>query len=170
MVTASFLGSFFGLLAAVSAQAGDDPDTNVQVWAAVAYIINGESTPSLLSETSVLTPEGAQQMQRQGAAFRTRYLSGNSTSSNGTSKAPIQSMSIDAIDNTELDIFSGADEWMTSGALAFMQGLYPPKTNTATGDLGHDYVYGTNTTDFPLNGYQYPQIRTVSDADSRSIA
>ena len=48
--------------------------TGEKVWAAVAFINHGERTPVIANLRTVLTPEGAQQMLRQGTAFRARYI------------------------------------------------------------------------------------------------
>ncbi|KYK61751.1 hypothetical protein DCS_02894 [Drechmeria coniospora] len=152
------------LLLAVAAVSADDGD-NVRVWAAVAYVNHGESTPLLGGLQTVLTPEGAQQMQRQGIAFRSRYLN------NGTQ---IQGINVVAIDNLQLNISSQTDDWVAASALAFMQGLYPPDVMAllAAGggtDLGLNLVAGSNTTDYPLLGYQYPRVRTLSNETSASL-
>ncbi|PNY27949.1 Heterokaryon incompatibility protein 6 [Tolypocladium capitatum] len=165
------------LVANVSAQAGDDSNANVRVWAAVAYINSAERTPIIGGLQTVLTPEGAQQMWRQGSAFRNRYLTGGSNSSssaNNTGAATIQNMAKDALDNRQLTILSQADEWVAAGALAFIQGLYPAKTDAfvdeAGGkDLSHDYASGGNVAEYPLNGYQYPKIQTLTTQDSSSV-
>ncbi|PHH89276.1 hypothetical protein CDD83_6362 [Cordyceps sp. RAO-2017] len=156
-------------LTVVSA-AGAEPD-DVKVWAAIAYISHGERTPAMSDLQAVLTPEGAQQMWRQGAAFRTRYLT---RTGNGTDMAPIQDIAVNAIDNSQLTVLSRTNEWVAAGAMAFMQGLYPPDEEAllvAAGgeDLSHDYTIGANSTDYPMKGYQYPSIRTVSNQDSSSV-
>lgn len=117
---------------------------------------------------TILTPLGAQQMYKQGAAFRRRYLTLDATDF-------IQGMETEAIDNGQLDVYSQTDEWVVAGATAFMQGLYPPAavtfSDTAGGqDLAHNYVGSKNATDYPMGGYQYPQVETLSYLDQRSIA
>ncbi|KAM4060641.1 histidine phosphatase superfamily (branch 2) domain-containing protein [Hirsutella rhossiliensis] len=148
----------------------DDSNQGIRVWAAAAYITHGERTPPMGGLQTILTPEGAQQMWRQGSAFRSRYLTGGA---NGSQSA-VQGMARDAIDNAQLSVLSQADEWVAAGAMAFMQGLYPPKTDVYVGAaggqvLGHDYADGRNTTDYPLEGYQYPWILTVPPQESSSI-
>ena len=162
------LAAAAALVANVAAQAGGDSNANdnVRVWAAVAYINSGERTPLLGSLQTVLTPEGAQQLWRQGSAFRDRYVTGNNTA--------IQNVAQDAIDNRQLTVLSQADEWVAAGALAFMQGLYPAQKGVfldAAGgkDLSHGYANGSNDTEYPLNGYQYPKLRTLSIEERSSI-
>ncbi|KFG87062.1 putative histidine acid phosphatase [Metarhizium anisopliae] len=166
MISTSSLVAVCGLLVHVAAQTA-----NSTVRAAVVFVNHGETTPNLVSDHVILTPNGAQQMQRLGAAFRSRYLGGNAsntTSSNSTDTAPIQSLSTDSIDNTQMAIMAAMQEWSTSSAAAFMQGFYPPSPDTSY--VGHNLVLNSNTTDYPLNGYQYAQIITYPNSDSNSVA
>ncbi|KAJ4222215.1 hypothetical protein NW759_006635 [Fusarium solani] len=156
----------------VAAQSNSD-----KVWAAVAFVNHGERTPIISDMRTILTPEGAQQMWRQGTAFRARYLrnSVNDSDFDGIQTAYIQKLNIDVIDNDDVDILSQTDEWVSAGAMAFMQGFYPPSPNaydaTAGGeDLGLNLDLGDNNTEYPLNGYQYPNIRTASYMDPSSTA
>lgn len=167
------LAAAAALAANVAAQAGDDSNADTRVWAAVAYINSGERTPAIGGLQAVLTPEGAQQLWYQGSAFRARYLTGGGNGP-GANNTAIQDMAKDAIDNRQLTVLSQADEWVAAGALAFMQGLYPAKTGAfvvgAGGqDLGHDYPGGSNVTEYPLNGYQYPKIQALTAEDSSSV-
>lgn len=114
-------------------------------------------------------------MLNQGTAFRARYLSGgvNSTEWKDFERAYIQHMNMDVIDNSDMDIISQADEWFTAGALAFMQGLYPPVTEAwddASGfrDIAQNFLESENDTAYPLQGYQYPNINTWGIADPQS--
>ncbi|CAM1510460.1 Fc.00g007950.m01.CDS01 [Cosmosporella sp. VM-42] len=168
------VGLAVALVASVSAQTEDNGET---VWAAVAYINNGETTPLAGDLNTVLTPEGAQQMMRQGTAFRARYLRNgvNSTEYKNVEKAYFENLNINVIDNSDLDIISQTFEWVNGGAMAFMQGLYPPESdswdsNTGGSDIAHDYAEGDNVTNYPLNGYQYPNIQTYGSLDPQSVA
>ena len=115
-------------------------------------------------------------MYAQGQAFRTRYLggkslSGNSSDDSAIGSALIQNIGTGAIDNDQLAVYSTDDQWISGGALAFLQALYPPAAadfNPLAGGSGfaHNYVDGTNTT-YPMNGYQYPNIQTLSSLDTR---
>ncbi|UKZ81947.1 hypothetical protein TrVFT333_009726 [Trichoderma virens FT-333] len=158
-----------------SAQSDDVP--NAKVWAVVAYINHGEKTPTLGGLNTVLTPMGARQMWRQGSAFRNRYLgTENSTLfSNSTGNYTIQGISKDAINNADLTVLSQTDEWVAGGAVAFMQGLYPATTdafNSLAGGqvMAQDVLSSTGPIDYPLGGYQYPSIETMSMSDSGSVA
>ncbi|KAK7429581.1 hypothetical protein QQZ08_003961 [Neonectria magnoliae] len=162
----------FALAAGVRAQS-----SNERIWAVVAFINHGETTPLMSASDTVLTPEGAQQMLRQGTAFRARYL-GNVSDSNydGIETAYIQDMNNDLIDNTVLDLTSRTDQYVSGGAMAFMQGLYPPSSDAFENDadlieMARDYSQGgDNLTDYPLDGYQYPNIRTLGILDPMSTA
>lgn len=163
--------------ASVSTRPSDDDD-DVRVWAAVAYITHGEKTPSLGHLQEMLTPEGAQQMWRQGRAFRARYI--NATEHLGdserevTGKAPIRGIDANVIDNTLVDVVAAEDEWVVGSALAFLQGLYPPITNSYNKLGGGDDLArrldgsASETIEFPLSGYQYPNLQTLSSCDSES--
>ncbi|KEY69690.1 hypothetical protein S7711_03176 [Stachybotrys chartarum IBT 7711] len=163
------------LLAAVNAQATSD---NARVWATVAYIIHGEKTPSLSNLNQILTPQGAQQMLRQGEAFRSRYLISDSSRRNSSTadvidSAPIQDISEDTIDNDHVAVFSQADEWASASAFAFLQGLYPPNEdslNSGAGgsDLANSYAENTTNVNYPLGGYQYPRVLSLSRRDRLS--
>ncbi|KAL7943855.1 heterokaryon incompatibility domain-containing protein [Trichoderma barbatum] len=159
----------------ISAQSSDR--LNAKVWAVVAYINHGEKTPSLGGLNTILTPMGARQMWRQGSAFRNRYLGTQNSSSfsNSTGNFMIQGIAKDAINNDQLTIMSQTDEWVAGGAMAFMQGLYPPTTNKfnslAGGDeMAQDVLSSSGPIDYPLGGYQYPNIETLSMSDSGSVA
>lgn len=156
---AAVLGAF--LSTAVAQSDSDKSSSNPKVWAAVVFVNGGESTPLLGGLQPVLTPEGAQQMFRQGAAFRSRYLTGS-----GSSKAPIQGISQDAINTDDIGAISTSDYPIFSGASAFFQGLYPANSdafNPAAGGsmLANNFPTSPNVS-YPLNGYQYPNIMTMS--------
>lgn len=159
----------------ISAQSSDKP--NAKVWGVVAYINHGEKTPTLGGFNTALTPIGARQMWRQGSAFRNRYLGteNSTTFSNSTGNYTIQGIAKDAIDNDQLTIMSQTDDWVAAGAVAFMQGLYPPTANSFNNlaggqEMAQDVLSNTGPIDYPLGGYQYPSIETLSLSDSASVA
>lgn len=141
---------------------------NEQVWAAVIFVNHGESTPALVGSSRILTPTGAQQMQAQGDLFRKRYIT-----SGDSSATVIPDMSKVAIDNSQVGVSSLSNSWVSAGATAFLQGLYPPSTGAIASpgdlDLSHNLAATGNTTSYPLNGYQYPNIKTYSVGDVGSI-
>jgi len=79
----------------------------------------GERNPEILEGASNLSPLGALQLHDAGFEIRNRYISSNST-------YPIQGLSEDVIENDQIQVSSTDDEYISSGAMAFMQGLYPP--------------------------------------------
>ncbi|KAH8203755.1 hypothetical protein TruAng_002048 [Truncatella angustata] len=145
------------------------------VWSAFAYVLNGERTPFHGPGAShgTLTSIGAQQMYSQGSLFKTRWLTTLSGSeSNVTTNAQIANLETSAIDNSQLWISSSRDEFVAAGALAFVQGLYPPsKQSFASNNGGIEAAVLANGSliDFPLDGYMYPNIRTLSVSESESV-
>lgn len=148
-----------------------------KVWAAVAFINHGETTPATLR--TVLTPEGAQQLWRQGTAFRARYIPDgvNNSDYENIQTAYFQDLKPDVIDNDDLEIMSQPDEWVSGSALAFMQGFYPPAPNAFDNSTGGETIAvnlasSDNKTEYPLDGYQYPKIQVpgISDPEYASYA
>jgi hypothetical protein len=168
---------FFFLFISTSGQATSS-SSGETVWAAVAFLVAGEHTPTLgpwpSSSSSILTPAGAQQMLHQGEAFRTRYIlhqdDDDGSSSAVVPRAQIRNISRDALDNAQLSILAaGKDHHVVAGALAFMQGLYPPANAVANSIISLDAVAGDVVVEYPLVGYQYPAIRTAGVLDEESI-
>ncbi|KAM0284533.1 hypothetical protein ACHAQH_001899 [Verticillium albo-atrum] len=157
------------LTATASAQATQNGPT---VWGSVAVIMNGERTPLRGGLASTITPQGAQQMFSQGAAFRARYIGGENTDEN-ISRALIRGIERDTIDNSQLTILTNTDVHTIAGATAFMQGLYPPVDGEFLDDAGGvSLAYDATTdnyTEYPLDGYQYPAINTLSTLEESSI-
>jgi hypothetical protein len=148
-----------------------------KVWAAVAFINHGEITPPETQLRTVLTPEGAQQLWRQGTAFRARYIPDgvNNSDYEGIQTAYFQDLKPDVIDNDQLEIISQADQWVSGSALAFMQGFYPPAPNAFDDSTGGEEIAvnlasSDNKTEYPLNGYQYPNVRIPSFYDPEYTA
>jgi hypothetical protein len=168
------------LVAALFASAGaqsPNASPNSTVWAAVAFVMYGERTPLKGPFASILTPTGAQQLLAQGSAFRARYLSGNqalnTTQNKITTRAPIQGIGRNAIDNGQLSVLANTDTHVAQGALAFMQGLYPPIISAFPDDVGglnvsQSAITGAFT-DYPLGGYQYPIVNTLSVLEETSV-
>lgn len=156
-------------LPAIRAQSTSD-EAGVRVWAAVAFINHGDKTPYYSSNDEVLVPEGAQQLWRQGAAFRARYLNKTSEgTSSSVTAAPIQGISAESLENVQVDVTSGDEQWIVAGALAFMQALYPPVTGSVTNDMARNLASnGSDLIEFPLDGYQYPLVQALSSLDKNS--
>jgi hypothetical protein len=147
------------------------------VWSSFAFVLYGERTP--LSGPGLgagsLTSTGAQQQLSQGSLFRARYLTNGTLTgaqSNITDNAPIIGIERAALDNSELSIYASTDDYVTASALAFLQGLYPPVSAAfATNNGGMDAAVLANGSliDYPLNGYQYPNIQSMSLEEPNSV-
>jgi Histidine phosphatase superfamily (branch 2) len=102
-----------------------------------------------------------QQALSAGSAMRTRYIQG--LGNNITGSFPIAGISTYSIDNTQLQILTADEDYTAASAQAFMQGLYPP--------LGVFYkddnilLANGNLVEYPLQGYQYATIDTISSLD-----
>ncbi|KAJ4032925.1 hypothetical protein NW761_010181 [Fusarium oxysporum] len=171
------LSKLFAALPLAHGVIAQSAGTGEKVWAAVAFINHGERTPVIANLRTVLTPEGAQQMLRQGTAFRARYIPDgvNDTDYQSIQIAYLQNLKPDVIDNDDLDIITKTDEWVSTGALAFMQGFYPPSPNAFDNSTGGEEIAvnlasSDNKTEYPLDGYQYPSIRAPGYYDPESTA
>lgn len=166
MATLALVVSLAALIVSSSGQSNDE-----RVWSSVAYIYHGERTPARggVSTTPSLTPFGAQQMFAQGSAFRARYLvDDNTTDESVATSALIQAIEPLALDNSQTSAISTNDSYISTGAIAFMQGLYlPANLNVAqsAGGLQAAVLANGSIIEAPLNGYQYPSIETLSTLD-----
>jgi hypothetical protein len=137
-----------------------------QIWGTVIYSQYGERTPYILPETNTLTPLGAQQMFQNGEFYRSRYVDPPSDASKG-----IQQMNPYELNVDQVEIWSTVDQFVIASAQAFMQGLYPPledSSNHTFLDSESSLANGSNI-EYPLSGYQYPQIYTASKLDMNNI-
>ncbi|KAL3421544.1 histidine acid phosphatase [Phlyctema vagabunda] len=139
-----------------------------KTWAAVSFVYHGEKQPM----TGALTTTGAHQLYDAGAVIRARYMGSsssadeNATATTVTQSNPINGLSASAIDNQQLYLLSRNDDYVAASAQAFMQGLYPP---TAVRGQGSQVLADGSLLSFPLDGYQYASIGTVSVLDFNSI-
>lgn len=149
------------------------------IWSSVGWILHGERTPYYSKNPDnppSLTTMGAQQMFSQGSMLRARYLD------DGTSDQPDKEAGIDresivgiqknAIYNSQIDIISTTDSFIFGSALAFMQGLYPPIEQAfgkSSGTIDGAIIANGSLVNFPLGGYQYPNIKTSSVFDPADI-
>lgn len=145
------------------------------VWSSFAFVMYGERTPYRSEVLSSLTPYGAQQLYEQGQFFRSRYLQ-NLTASNpgnaSSDNAPIVGIEGIALDNTQFAVYSDTDSYITGSALAFMQGLYPPATQAFAknnGGLNSSVLADGDLINYPLDGYQYPNVQTLALYDPNSV-
>ncbi|KAI0007506.1 phosphoglycerate mutase-like protein [Xylariaceae sp. FL0662B] len=145
------------------------------VWSSFAFVLHGERTPLRGKLEPSLTPLGAQQLYSQGQLFRARYLSNSSLSdadNSLTTNSPIVGLEREALDNTQLSVSSSTDSFVTGSALAFMQGLYPPVTQSFAynnGGVNASTLANGTQINYPLDGYQYPSIQTLSATDPNSV-
>jgi hypothetical protein len=133
------------------------------VWSVVTYTYHGEKTPALFPGPYDLTPLGANQVYEAGQVIRDRYISGVANSSKITTSAIINGISQSAIDNSQLVVLSTDDPWISASAMAFLQALYPP-SNSIVVDL-ESMLGNSSLAQYPLEGYQYPNIETLSVLD-----
>ncbi|XMA17212.1 hypothetical protein WAI453_010003 [Rhynchosporium graminicola] len=136
-------------------------------WAAVTYTYHGEKTPDFSPSTPRimdLTPLGAQQLYDAGTGLRNRYIISMNISQD---TIPIMGISVHDLDNGQLDVVSMKTPYVAASALAFMQGLYPPyKDVERDGEMARGEG---GRFEYPLNGYQYPSISTLSELDFNHI-
>ncbi|KAA8566054.1 hypothetical protein EYC84_008659 [Monilinia fructicola] len=97
--------------------------------------------------------------------MRDRYL--NSTATQLTLGFPINGLSDPYIINNQLQVWSAGDEYVLASAQAFMQGLYPPVPGVGQG-MSNILTNGS-LINFPLGGYQYPNINSMSEMDYNYI-
>lgn len=142
-----------------------------RVWSSISWVYYGDRTPFVsITNPATLTPLGAQQLRNQGGAVRDRYLwrTRVGPGDDGDDIAPITGISRNAIDNSQLNILSTTDSYVVGSALAFLQGLYPPVTQAfpnAIGGIEAASLSNGTIMNYPLDGYQYPNIRTFSRAN-----
>ncbi|KAK4190321.1 histidine phosphatase superfamily [Podospora australis] len=147
-----------------------------RVWSSVAWVLYGDRTPIALSTSPVLTPLGAYQLMSQGSLLRDRYLAESLGTAEGDEDAPIVGIDRNVINNAQISIVSTTDSYTIASAQALFQGLYPPVTQgftNATGGQEAARLANGTLMNYPLDGYQYPAIKTVSralDPDSIWIA
>ena len=137
------------------------------VWSSVIFAFYGEKVPSLTSGPYNLSPLGANQMLNAGSLIRSRNIDPATNASQLSIPAPINGISANAIDNSQIFALSTDDEFVSGSAMAFFQGLYPPR-GIPIFDEEDSLANGTNL-GFPLDNYQYPNIGTVSGLDYNYI-
>ncbi|KAK1777860.1 phosphoglycerate mutase-like protein [Copromyces sp. CBS 386.78] len=154
-----------------------DETVTERVWSSIAWVMHGDRSPlGVPGSPPNLTPLGAQQLLDRGTVLRNRYIvAAQEPESFDVSKligAKLVGLSTNAIDNTQLDVLTGADSYNFHSALALMQGLYPPSTRVFNGTDGIAAALLANTEilDYPLEGYQYPVIRSPSVDDPELVS
>ncbi|KAK3997052.1 histidine phosphatase superfamily [Cladorrhinum sp. PSN332] len=171
------LAAVLALLIPSSLAQVDNNNNQVErVWSSVSWVFYGDRTPLVsYKNPATLTPLGAQQLRAQGSTVRDRYLWRSRVAPgepDADDIAPIVGISRNAIDNSQLSIISTTDSYVVGSAMAFLQGLYPPVTQAfpnSTGGIEAASLANGSIVNYPLEGYQYPNIRTLSrvnDPDS----
>lgn len=99
-------------------------------------------------------------MYVQGAAFRNRYL----YQSRHGEYVGIVGIDSEHINTVQLHVESSNDHCSSASAIAFMQALYPPNPHVACdSDIPNPHWLSNGSIlNYPLNGYQYPNIRTLA--------
>lgn len=133
---------------------------NQTTWAAVVMSYHGQREPLISSGRPGITPLGAQQAFQAGSTIRNRYVTGPDT--NVTRAFPIHGLATNMIDNTQLYLLAADDDYVSGSSVAFVQGVYPP---LGTGDLAQFELANGTSVGWPLGGYQYPTIDTISPLD-----
>lgn len=163
------------ILLALLATTASAQSSSERVWSSFAFVFYGERTPLTGDVPPTLTPLGAQQLLSQGSFFRERYLVNSSSSIEDdsiNSNRPIVGINRDAINNHQLAIYSSTSDYVVGSSLAFMQGLYPPNSQAfpyINGGLSTSQLANGTLTNYPLDGYQYSNIQTLSVLDPNSI-
>lgn len=146
---------------------------SAEVHAAVIFTRTGERTPLLGGlGTPDLTPLGATQAYNQGSIFRQRYISPAANDIDLSGPSVIRNISAYSVVNSQIYVLASDYPYTAATAQAFLQGLYPPYTLNVTNTPGHGataVLANGSYIDAPLDGYQYPRIRTVSHLDPYSI-
>lgn len=139
-----------------------------EVLSTFIYTNYGDRTPFVFSSPSTLTPLGAHQLYDAGAKIRQRYV----TPAEGDSQVTtIRGISPFQLQYDQLTVLASQEQYVTGSAQAFLQGLYPPLETFSN----YTYIAGQSTIEngtnlvAPLNGYQYPDILTLTTNDMNSI-
>lgn len=156
LVTAVLAVSSAGLVASQEQQT---------TWGTVVLSLHGERIPEIADAFPYITPLGAQQAFAAGSAIRTRYIEGPDT--NITGSYPIPGLEVNTIDNTQLYLLATDDDYIAGSAQAFMQGVYPP---LGLAYVDQESILSDGTlVQYPLGGYQYATIDTISPLDFNYI-
>jgi len=162
---ASFLLTAWLSLSAAALVKGADQVT----WGAVVFTYHGEKIPVLHDGPYNLTPLGANQLLSAGQTIRNRYVAAASNSSQITVSLPINGLNSSVLINSQMEVMGMTDEYVTASALAFMQGLYPPRALVAPVINSQTKLSNGSWQQAPLNGYQYPNIESMSSLDFNYI-
>jgi hypothetical protein len=145
-----------------------------QVLSTFIFTTYGDRTPMAMKDvTPQLTPYGANQMYNAGATFRSHYINALSLDGNNVDDlySSIRGISQYHLNPDQITVLSRDEQYISAGASAFMQGLYPSleQLNNYTFIVGQSAMADGSNAVSPLDGYQYPRIQTVSEMDLNHI-
>lgn len=140
-----------------------------QVRSTFIYTTYGDRTPMAWDTDPILTPLGAQQLYRAGENFRNRYVTVSDSSDDSSNI--ISRISPYQIPPSQITVLSRDEQYISAGASAFMQGLYPPLEDNSnyTFIAGQSALANGTNIVAPLSGYQYSRLQTVSDNDLNHV-
>jgi hypothetical protein len=118
----------------------------------------------------VLLDSSSLTINAKGSFFRGRYIGTGTTAAPGEDR--VAGLSSHAIDSVQMDINADDAQSTTVAAQSFMQAFYPPYalTNTTAPFTDPTSVMANQSyIDFPMGGYQYPVVETLSEYDPQSI-
>ena len=150
--------------------AADSGGHTYQLHGAVVFTRTGEKTLVLEKAASPrLTALGAQQLYQLGEAFRGRYIDAQSDHS-GLGQQPLLNLASNRLDSAQLEIRTLDTPYLVASAQAFMQGLYPPSSNSSSALPADGTVLANGTVvDFPLQGFQYADVEVAGAVDPNSV-
>jgi hypothetical protein len=165
MLTATTLA-----LAVLTATATAQDVLRRQVVSTFIYTTYGDRTPLAWDQSPVLTPLGAQQMYNAGQFFRQHYITAVSESTDDL-YGTIRRMSPYQIPASQITALSRDEQYISAGASAFIQGLYPPLEDNSnyTFIAGQSALANGTNVIAPLAGYQYPRLQSPSENDLNNV-
>jgi hypothetical protein len=159
------------LLAVTAAvwRVGADDTPSYNTFGTVAFIRTGERTPLIASDTPKLSALGASRMYQLGQAFRGRYIDGDSGNTL-LGKEPIIGLSTNILDSNQMLVQALNAPYVIASSQAFMQGLYPAYSITGSSYADSTSILSNDTAiNYPLDGYQYAPIDSISEFDPNSV-
>lgn len=145
-----------------------------QVLSTFIYTTYGDRTPFALPRAPVLTPLGAQQMYEAGQNIRAHYIDAlapeGSTDTDDLYSA-IRRISPYQLPADQITVATRDEQYISAGASAFMQGLYPPLESNSnyTFIVGQSAMANGSNIVAPLSGYQYPRLRSYGQNDYNHV-
>lgn len=165
------LALFLAVMAAAWLIEAANDRKSMNIHGSVVFMRTGERTPVVAGD-SILSALGAQQMHTLGQNFRTRYVNEDG-GPDGLGVQQMLGLAANMLINDQVLIQALDTPYLTASAQAFMQGLYPPYSinttrNGPTADATGILANGS-AIDFPLGGYQYPNVHVVGQFDAQSV-